>query len=54
MVTFTDNLSGSRLQHQVICVTSVDGTNTLVINVIGQRYHDVIGRLSLKTTFHWL
>ena len=40
-----DNLSRNHLQIQVICVTSVDGINTLVI--------DVIGQLSVKPRCHW-
>ena len=31
-----DNLSGSYLQSQLICVTPVDGINSLAIDVIGQ------------------
>ena len=44
------NLSGSHLQSQVNCGTSV-GTSvgtSLVVNLIGQRSPDVIGRLSVS------
>ena len=34
----------------MIFVTSVDGINTLVVDVIGQRSRDVIGRLSVTLT----
>ena len=44
----------SHHQSQVICVTSVGGINTLVVDVIGQRSRDVIGRLSVKPSCHWL
>ena len=43
-----DSLSGSHFHSRVICVTSVDGVNTLVVDVIGQLSRDVIGRLSVK------
>ena len=42
-----DNQSGSHHQSQVICLTSVGGINTLVVDLIGQPSRDVIGRLSL-------
>ena len=42
-----DNLSGSHLQRQVNCGTSVDGIMSIVIILIGQRSRDVIGRLSV-------
>ena len=44
-MTLPDNLCGSHLQGQVICVTSVDNIRTLVVDVIGQLISDVIGRL---------
>ena len=43
-----DNLSGSHLQSQVTCVTSVDTIRTPVVDVIGQLIRDVIGRLSVE------
>ena len=46
MVTF-DNLSRSHLQSQVNCEKSV-GDRSLVVNLIGQRSRDVIGRLSVS------
>ena len=49
-----DNLSGSHHQSQVICVMSVGGINTLVIVVIRQQSRNVIGRLSVKPSCHWL
>ena len=49
-----DNLSGSHLQSQVICVTSVDTIRTPVVNVIGQLIRDVIGRLSVEPRSNWL
>ena len=49
-----DNLSGSHLQSQVICVTSVDTIRTPVVDVIGQIIRDVIGRLSVEPRCNWL
>ena len=49
-----DNLSGSHLQSQVICVTSVDTIRTPVVDVIGQLIRDVIGRLSVEPRCNWL
>ena len=41
--------SGSHFQSQVKGVTSVDGINTLIVDVINQRNRDATGRLSVKT-----
>ena len=49
-----DNLSGSHLQSQVICVTSVATIKTPVVDVIGQPIRDVIGRLSVEPRCNWL
>ena len=56
-MTLTDvstTFSGSHLQSQVICVTSVDTIRTPVVDVIGQLIRDVIGRLSVEPRCNWL
>ena len=46
--------SRSHLQSQLICVTSVDTKRTPVVDVIGQLFRDVIGRLSVEPRCNWL
>lgn len=43
-----------RLQSHMISVKTVDDITTPVVDVIGQRRRDVIGRLSIKQRCHWL
>ena len=49
-----DNLSGSQLQSQGVCVKLVDIIRSPVVDVIGQLIRDVIGRLSIEPRCNWL
>ena len=54
-MTLTDisTIEESHSQSQVICVMSLGGINTLVVDLIGQRNLDV-DCLSVKPCCYWL